>query len=85
MTTRPVRSPWRARLKDFGPQSDTDLLASFEPDAPWCVLDHVRMEDELAELLGRQVDLVSRRAVERSKNWIRRRAILSTARTIYAA
>ena len=43
------------------------------------------MEDELKALLGRQVDLVSRDAVERSRNWIRRNAILSSAQVVYAA
>jgi hypothetical protein len=43
------------------------------------------MERELGEVLGREVDLVSRSAVERSPNWIRREEILSTARTLYAA
>ena len=68
---------------DFGPESDIDLLARFSPDARWTILDHCRMEDELAEILGRRVDLVSRRAVEQSRNWIRREEILSTASTIY--
>jgi len=70
---------------DYGPESDIDLLARFADDAAWSILDHVRMEDELEALLGRQVDLVSRDAVERSRNWIRRNAILSSAQVIYAA
>jgi len=28
------------------------------------------MEDELSGILGRKVDLVSQRAIERSSNWI---------------
>jgi len=43
------------------------------------------MENELVELLGREVDLVSRRAIEQSENWLRRKDILPSARTIYAA
>jgi predicted nucleotidyltransferase len=70
---------------DFGPESDVDVLAEYLPGADWSLLDHVQMQDELAELLGRPVDLVSRRAVERSDNPIRRRAILESARVIYAA
>jgi predicted nucleotidyltransferase len=67
---------------DFGPASDIDLLASFEPDAGWSLLDHVRMEEELADLLGYPVDLLSRRAVEQSANPLRRQAILETARVV---
>jgi hypothetical protein len=37
------------------------------------------MEDELTLLLSRQVDLVTRRSVEESDNWLRRRAILDSA------
>jgi uncharacterized protein len=70
---------------DFRADSDIDLLARFAPDAEWSLLDHARMERELVELLGREVDLVSRAAVEASPNWIRRNEILGTAKTLYAA
>jgi len=43
------------------------------------------MEQELADLLGRKIDLLSKRAVERSHNWIRRQEILDTAEVIYAS
>jgi len=73
-----------ALREDFRPDSDVDLLVQFESDARWGLFDHFRMERELAELLGREVDLVTRRSVESSANWIRRREILRTAMTIYA-
>ena len=57
---------------DFRPDSDVDLLARFAPEARWSLFDHARMERELEEILGREVDLVSRSTVERSPNWIRR-------------
>jgi hypothetical protein len=41
------------------------------------------MEQELAAIVGRDVDLVCRSAVERSANYIRRRHIISTAVPIY--
>jgi predicted nucleotidyltransferase len=74
-----------ALREDFRDDSDIDLLARFAPEARWSLLDHARMERELAEMLGREVDLVSRTAVETSPNWIRRREILSSARALYAA
>ena len=70
---------------DFRPDSDLDFLVSFSPNVAWGLLDHVAMERELAEIVGRPVDLVSRNAVERSHNWIRRRAILESAQVLYAA
>ncbi|MBN1815651.1 MAG: nucleotidyltransferase domain-containing protein [Anaerolineae bacterium] len=69
---------------DFGRDSDVDVLVTFAPEADWGLLDHLRMEQELVELLGRQVDLFSKRAVERSHNRLRRREILDTAEVIYA-
>lgn len=70
---------------DFRPDSDIDVLVSFAADADWGLLEHVTMEEELGSLLGREVDLVTRRAVERSDNPIRRKAILESAEPIYAA
>lgn len=72
-----------ALREDFGPGSDFDFLATFAPDAEWSLFDHVQMEQELKSLLNRDVDLVSRRAVEHSANWIRRKNILESAKVIY--
>lgn len=70
--------------EDSGPDSDVDLLVTFAPDAQWSLLDHALMEEVLSALLGRKVDRVRRRAVERSSNWIRRKAILESAELYYA-
>lgn len=68
---------------DFRPDSDIDMLVTFAPDAEWSLFDHVTMEEDLSAILGRKADLVSRRAIERSANWIRRGAILGTAELFY--
>ena len=68
---------------DFSPDSDLDVLVTFSPEAHWGLFDHVRMEQELADLVHRKIDLLSRRAVEQSHNWIRRQEILDTAEVIY--
>ena len=65
--------------------SDIDLLVTFASDADWSMFDHYRMEDELVAILGREVDLVSKKAIEESANPIFRREILGSAREIYAA
>jgi predicted nucleotidyltransferase len=67
------------------PESDSDVLATFSSDARWSLLDHVEMQDELKTIFGRNVDLVSRRGIERSRNPIRRKEILESAEVIYAA
>lgn len=70
---------------DFGPASDVDVLVTFEPEARWSLLDHTVMEQELGQILDRKVDLLTRRAVERSSNWLRRQAILESAQPYHAA
>ena len=74
-----------ALREDFRPESDLDLLVRFEPDAVWSLMDHVAMEEELSGIVGRKVDLVSERAIERSSNWIRRKAILESAEPYFAS
>ena len=68
---------------DFGPDSDVDVLAAFASDAQWGLFDMVHMQEELEGILGREVDLLSRRAIEASRNYIRRKAILSSAKVVY--
>ncbi|MCL4233707.1 MAG: nucleotidyltransferase domain-containing protein [Deltaproteobacteria bacterium] len=70
---------------DFRDDSDVDLLVEWLPDARWSLFDHVHMEDEISEILGRKVDLISRRGLERSANPYRKDAIMSTARPVYEA
>jgi predicted nucleotidyltransferase len=67
---------------DFHAESDIDLLVSFSPAADHSLLDHVHMEQELAELLGRSVDMVEKEAVE---NPFVRRQIRGNHALIYAA
>ena len=43
------------------------------------------MQQELANLLQRPVDLISKRALEQSANWVRRDAILATAQIVVSA
>lgn len=70
---------------DFGPESDVDVLVTFAQDAQWSLLDHVEMQDELKAILGRNVDLVSRRGIEKSRNQLRRKEILESAEVYHAA
>lgn len=71
--------------EDFGPESDVDILARFHPAAKHTLLDLERMEDELESILGRSVDLLSWRGVERSRNRHRRTAILGSVEVVYDA
>jgi predicted nucleotidyltransferase len=68
--------------EDFGPDSDVDVLVSFEPDAPWSLWDLFDMRDELAARFGHRVDLVEKEAL---RNPFRRHEILTTREVIHAA
>ena len=65
------------------PGSDLDLMVTFQPGVE-PGLDFFAMQDELEGICGCNVDLRTRRSVERSENPIRRRSILESAREIYA-
>lgn len=67
---------------DFRPESDIDVLIERSEQTPRGFRERDAMRDELAELLGRPVDLVYRSGLV---NPYRRWEILRTARTIYAA
>jgi len=45
----------------------------------------VKIKEEFEKLFGRSVDLISRRAIERSRNEFRKKAILAKTKIIYAA
>jgi hypothetical protein len=71
---------------DFRRDSDVDFLVVFENDdyGPW-LSKLTDLEEELSRLLGRKVDLVSKRGVEQSENYIRRKHILESAEVVYVA
>ena len=72
-----------ALREDFRPDSDVDLLISFAPGVTWGFDDLLTMKEELQTLFGRAVDLVERRLVEASENYIRRKHILSHLEPLY--
>ena len=66
------------RRDDFGRDSDVDVLVEFAPGyTP--ALELVSMTEELSEMFGRKLDVLKRSSVERSRNYIRRKAILTSA------
>lgn len=67
---------------DFRPDSDVDVLVTFVDNAGWSLFDFMRMADELTELFGREVDLVTERSL---RNPFRRAAILGSKEVIYAS
>jgi predicted nucleotidyltransferase len=63
------------------PNSDLDLLVEFLPEAEPGLLDHAGLMLDLAALLGRKVDLVSKNALKP----LIRDSILQDSRRLYAA
>ena len=74
-----------ALREDFGQESDIDVLVSFKEDVHHTLFDMSRMEAELKEIFGREVDLVSQRGIESSSNHLRRKAILESAEPVYGS
>ena len=80
-----------ARLELFGsglgddlqPDSDVDLLCTLRPETRCTLLGWTDMKLQLERIFGRPVDLVSRWAIERSRNPYRRNSILTAAKPIY--
>jgi predicted nucleotidyltransferase len=67
------------------PDSDIDVMVSFDQDASISLFEMARMQDELQRIFGREVDLVTRSGVENSRNYLRRKAILETAQVIHVS
>ncbi len=67
---------------DFDTASDVDVLVSFDPAATWSLWDLTTMEDELATIIGRRVDLVEKEGL---RNPFRRQHILSGRKVIDVA
>ena len=71
---------------DFNPEkSDIDILIEFSSTSSWGLFNLVKMEEELSLLFNRRVDLVNKKAIENSRNSIRKRNILESAEIYYAA
>lgn len=66
---------------EMRPDSDIDLLVEFLPDAEADLFDHASLMLDLAYLLGRKVDLVSKNGLKP----LIRSSVLEEAQLLYAA
>ena len=69
--------------EDFNKTSDIDFLVVFNPQIKLSLMDLVSIQYQLEDKIGRKVDLIEKRSIEKSHNWIRRQNILDTAIIIY--
>jgi uncharacterized protein len=70
---------------DFQPTSDIDILIDFAPNARKGLLSLARIKHELEDLLGREVDILTKQSIEQSYNLTRSRNILKSAQVLYVA
>lgn len=68
--------------ESFRPDSDVDVLVTFAPDCRYSLFDLVLVQLDMEKLLGHKVDLIERKAL---RNPFRKKAILDSVETIYAA
>jgi predicted nucleotidyltransferase len=66
---------------EMRPDSDIDLLVEFLPQAEIGLIDYAGLMQDLGGLLGRKVDLVSKRGLKP----LIRTSVLGEAQTLYAA
>lgn len=69
--------------KDFSADSDIDVMVQFHQSSHYTLFDLVEMEDELKAIFNRNVDIVTRKGIANSRNYLRRENILNSAKTIY--
>jgi uncharacterized protein len=67
---------------DFRPDSDVDVMVSFEEGAGWGLFEIVDMQEELRSIFGRDVDLVEKGAI---RNPFRRHSIMNNREILHAA
>lgn len=66
---------------EMRPESDIDFLVEFLPEAEIGLVEYAGLMLDLSELLGRKVDLVSKRALKP----LIRDSVIREARPVYAA
>ncbi|MGI0479169.1 nucleotidyltransferase family protein [Geminocystis sp. CENA526] len=68
---------------DFNSNSDVDFLVVFQPEFQLSLMDLVDIQYQLEKLTERKVDLIEKRSIVDSHNWLRRQNILNTSKVIY--
>ncbi|ACK72285.1 DNA polymerase beta domain protein region [Gloeothece citriformis PCC 7424] len=69
--------------EDFNSNSDIDILVSFAENARITFFDLDIIEAQLSQLFNRPVDLVTKKSILNTHNWIRRKNILENTKIIY--
>ena len=73
-----------ALREDFDGDSDVDLLFDVPTTSAFGLFKHIELRAEFESVLGRPIDLVAERAVNHSRNLVRKESILSHTKLLYA-
>jgi len=68
---------------DFRPDSDIDILVKFADHAKITLFDLTDIKDELTKIFARKIDLISKKGIEASRNYLRKTRIINSAKVIY--
>jgi uncharacterized protein len=71
--------------RKFRPDSDIDIIVDFPKGSHHTLIQLAQMEAELEQIFSRRIDLMTRQAVEQSRNYIRKKSILSSMEKVYGA
>ena len=66
--------------EDFRPESDVDVMVSFDPDSAWSLFDIVDMKMELESIFQRDVDILEEGTI---RNPIKRRCVYENLEVVY--
>ena len=74
-----------AARDELVPESDIDVMIDFLPKTKPSLLDLVTIQEELQEMFGRPVDLLTRDGLKHMRNQLRRERITAGLKVIYVA
>lgn len=80
-----AKDGWAKLESSLKADSDIDALIRFKSERTRGLFGIAGMQRELARLLARGVELVTRTAIEESSNYVHREAVLESARVVYTA
>ena len=67
----------------FNNESDVDVLIEFNRTTKYGLFEMVEMKEELEKIFGRKIDLITKKGLENSRNYLRTKSILSNTKVIY--
>jgi len=70
---------------ELNENSDVDVMVTFKENTGHTLFDLGAIQEELEVIFGRKVDVITKKGLENSRNYIRKQTILNEAKLVYAA